>query len=135
VADLLKIDIEGAEMQIFEGDDLDIFKHIKQISVEFHAFIYPEQRRRVKKIISQMKRNGFYCIDFSATWKDVLFINRSMVRITFREKAALLSHKYATGLPALSRKIYSEGLGTVTKKIIARRLSRRSRRCPTCPAE
>jgi hypothetical protein len=95
--------------------------------VEFHAFIYPEQRSRVRNIISKMNKSGFYSIDFSATWKDVLFINQSRIKIGFWEKAALLHHKYAIGLPALMRKICTEGLGTVTQKIIARRFSRRGR--------
>lgn len=124
VADLLKIDIEGAELCIFEGIDFDVLQTMKQISVEFHAFIHPEQRPRVKKIISKMKESNFYYIDFSATWKDVLFINQSLVKIKFWEKAALLCRKYSIGLPALLGKIYTEGLGTVIKKIIARRFSR-----------
>ena len=127
-ADLLKIDIEGAELAIFEGEDFDVLPRMKQISVEFHAFLYPEQRPRVKNIISKMNKSGFYSIDFSATWKDVLFVNKSMISIGFWEKLALLHHKYATGLPALLRKIYADGLGAVIKKIIARRFSRRGHR-------
>ena len=122
--DLLKIDIEGAELEIFEGPDFQILKEAKQITVEFHAFLDPLQRPRVKKIISRMKSSGFYCIDFSATWKDVLFVNQSLVKLAVREKVALLYHKYTCGVPALIRKFYREDLGTVTRKIISRKYSR-----------
>ena len=131
-ADLLKIDIEGAELQIFEGEDFDVLRNMRQISVEFHAFVHPEQRARVKNIISRMRKIGFYSIDFSATWKDVLFINPWMVKLRLWDKAALSYYKYATGLPALLKKIFAEGPGTVAKKIIARRFSRPDRGRAPC---
>lgn len=124
--DLLKIDIEGAELEIFEGPDSDTLQNIKQISVEFHAFLDPAQRPRVQNIMSRMRERGFYCTDFSATWKDVLLLNEALLKISLQEKIALHYHKYAVGVPALLRKVYSEGPSKVTKKIIARRYSRSS---------
>jgi FkbM family methyltransferase len=123
--DLLKIDIEGAELPLFEGDDFESLRKVRQISVEFHTFLDPGQRPRVKQTIAKMKKSGFYCIDFSATWKDVLFVNQSAAKLVCRDKAALAWRKYAVGIPALARKIGAEGLGTVTRKVIARRYARR----------
>jgi FkbM family methyltransferase len=122
--DLLKIDIEGDELQLFEGDDFTALLEVEQITVEFHAFLDPAQRPRVKRIISRMRRGGFHCIDFSATWKDVLFINERLVKLGPGEKIGLAYRKYATGLPALFRKIRSEGGRTVARKVIARRFAR-----------
>jgi FkbM family methyltransferase len=119
--DLLKMDIEGAELAIFEGDDFNVLPQMKQISVEFHAFLDVSQRPRVKEIIYRMTKNGFYCVDFSATWKDVLFLNQAMMPLSRRDKIALSYRKYALGFPALFEKIHREGLGAVTRKIISRR--------------
>jgi hypothetical protein len=119
--DLLKMDIEGAELAIFEGDDFNVLSQIKQISVEFHAFLDVSQRPRVKDIISRMTKNGFYCMDFSATWKDVLFLNQAMMPLSRPDKIALSYRKYALGFPALFEKIHREGLGAVTRKIISHR--------------
>jgi FkbM family methyltransferase len=122
--DLLKIDIEGAELPLFEGDDFDALTEIRQISVEFHAFLDPAQRPRVKRTIARMRRNGFYCIDFSATWKDVLFVNQAAAGLSLRDKIALSSRKYGVGIPAFLRKIRAEGLRTVSRKVFARRYAR-----------
>ncbi len=74
--DLLKIDIEGAELQLFLSTSDDVFSSIKQISIEFHDFmdLYPSEE--VKKIINRFK-SGFYIIKFSRYYYyDVLFINK-----------------------------------------------------------
>lgn len=123
-ADLLKVDIEGAELALFEGHDFNSLLQVQQISVEFHAFLDPAQRPRVKRIIARMRQSGFHYIDFSGTWKDVLFINERSVKLRAVEKAGLAYRKYANGLPALVRKIRSEGSRTVARKIVARRFAR-----------
>lgn len=53
--DLLKVDCEGAEYEIFENIPDEFFSTIKKIHVEFHANTGLE----VKPIINKLERNGF----------------------------------------------------------------------------
>jgi FkbM family methyltransferase len=41
--DLLKIDIEGAELDLIEKTDPDDLLRCAQITIEFHSFVFPEQ--------------------------------------------------------------------------------------------
>jgi len=77
--DLLKVDIEGAELEMFELMKKDTFKKIKQVTVEFHDFIWPEMTPRVEKIKKHFKKNGFYCINFSLNNGDVLFVRKDVM--------------------------------------------------------
>ncbi len=75
--DLLKADIEGAEIALFDSTPDDVLRKIRQISVEFHDFI-PELKieEDVRRIKRRLRALGFYCIEWSRTNADVLFINR-----------------------------------------------------------
>ena len=73
--DLLKIDIEGAELELFEQTPSNFFTNIRQICVEFHVFLDPKQLPRVAKIIARMESFGFHCIDFTTNFQDVLMVN------------------------------------------------------------
>jgi FkbM family methyltransferase len=75
--DLLKLDIEGAEIDLFEACRDDELKEIRQITVEFHEFIYPEQHDAVLRIQNRLAHIGFYVIPFRRDRSDVLFVNRS----------------------------------------------------------
>lgn len=75
--DILKIDIEGAEIALFDSTQSSIIKGIKQITVEFHDFIESfKLKRDVERVIKYLKQLGFYCINFSPHGHyDILFIN------------------------------------------------------------
>lgn len=78
--DLLKMDIEGAEIDVFHGMDDELLKSITQITVEFHDFI-PEMNMEqdVLKVIQRLKSIGFACIVFSRkSHFDVLFLNTAI---------------------------------------------------------
>lgn len=78
--DLLKVDIEGAEIEMFETTPAEILKNINQITVEFHDFLWPELRSNVEKIKNKIINLGFYCISFSIKNNgDVLFINKNLI--------------------------------------------------------
>lgn len=77
--DLLKVDIEGAEMDLLESLSDEALLQIQQLTIEFHDFI-PEFncRDKVREVIRRMERIGFYCINFSLRHHvDVLFINKA----------------------------------------------------------
>ena len=95
--DLLKIDIEGAEIDLFESVEPSIFAHTKQICVEFHAFLHPEHLPAMRRIIPRMQAAGFYCCDFSTKYLDVLFANKKLEHISKMDEAQIIGHKYFTG--------------------------------------
>lgn len=73
--DLLKVDIEGAEIDLFQSMDDDTISKIKQLTVEFHDFAFPISKE-VEAIKIRLKSLGFTCIVFSRQNNgDVLFIN------------------------------------------------------------
>lgn len=78
--DLLKIDIEGAEIELFESIKKEILDRIDQITVEFHDFLWPELKPRVEAIKKKLTRGGYYCIPFSLTNNgDVLFVKKGLI--------------------------------------------------------
>jgi FkbM family methyltransferase len=75
--DLMKVDIEGAEVPMFEAATGAQLSQFTQISVEFHEFIYPELGERVRRIKKKLAGHGFWVVDFSRSNIDVLFVNRT----------------------------------------------------------
>ena len=78
--DLLKVDIEGAEVALFETLSDETLARIRQITIEFHDFM-PEvmSQQQVARIRQQLHNAGFRCL----SWKmrsnfDVLFIRREL---------------------------------------------------------
>jgi FkbM family methyltransferase len=76
--DLLKVDIEGAELDVLDSIDDETLCRIRQITVEFHDFIYPDTAGRVDSIRQHLRATGFHDICFSLDNSDVLFINRNL---------------------------------------------------------
>lgn len=84
--DLLKLDIEGAEIDVLHDSPESILKQIRQITVEFHSA--PEfgfdLKRRVEETMTRLAACGFIAMDFSAgTRKDVLFLNSAFFNISW----------------------------------------------------
>ena len=81
IIDLVKMDIEGAEIGVIKSIDPEVLKDIKQITIEFHDFIKggSVSRRDVLDICNILKAAGFSMIKFSPrSYKDVLFLNRTV---------------------------------------------------------
>ena len=53
--DLVKIDCEGAEKEIFEHADPKVFSKIKRFSIEYHEFVVPGIRNQ---IVNLLKKHG-----------------------------------------------------------------------------
>ncbi len=77
--DLLKMDIEGAEIDLLKSIDDGTLRMIRQITVEFHDFLpYFDQAADIVLIKKRLKSLGFVCIKYSMSCHaDVLFINRN----------------------------------------------------------
>jgi len=97
--DILKADIEGAEMEMFASvSDKTILK-AKQITIEFHTFIDRTMRGGVEAVKKRLKRLGFFYLTFPVSWSnendcDVLFINKNKIKLTFKEKIYIFILKY-----------------------------------------
>ena len=82
--DLLKMDIEGAEIVLLEATSDVTLASLTQLTIEFHEFVpglvSPQQ---VQKIKERLQSLGFYAIQFSRTLNtDVLFINKRRSNIS-----------------------------------------------------
>jgi FkbM family methyltransferase len=75
--DLMKVDVEGAELEMFESALASDLERIALITIEFHDSMYPEHRPRVEAIKRWLQSIGFRVINFSLDNTDVLFINRA----------------------------------------------------------
>ncbi|HER26118.1 MAG TPA: FkbM family methyltransferase [Rhodospirillales bacterium] len=81
--DLLKVDIEGAEIDMFDSTPDRILCKIGQITIEFHDFVSPEMGPHIERIKARLKDLGFTCIVFTRNFHgDVLFINRNLVPLS-----------------------------------------------------
>ncbi len=81
--DLLKVDIEGAEIDMFTSVSAKELRRFAQITVEFHDFLYPELHTRVEKTKRELVSAGFYCVPFSLNNGDVLFVRNDMISLVF----------------------------------------------------
>lgn len=80
--DLLKLDIEGAELDVLERASPEFLALVDQITCEFHDFLDPTHIPRIKAVLSRMKRLGFTVIRMSYwTFGDVIMINRKTVSL------------------------------------------------------
>jgi FkbM family methyltransferase len=77
--DLLKVDIEGAELDLFASLQVENLHMIKQVTIEFHDFLWPEMHEQVESLKRKLISGGFYCIPFSLNNGDVLFIRQELI--------------------------------------------------------
>ena len=73
-ADLLKLDIEGAEIDLVETATDEELRAFNQITVEFHDFLWPDLAASVGVVKRRMENAGFRRINFSLDNTDVLFV-------------------------------------------------------------
>jgi FkbM family methyltransferase len=83
---LLKVDIEGAELDMLLDSPAELLQRFEQITVEFHDYWYPELRERTERAKARLRSLGFHMIRFTPNNKDVLFINGSSLPLNGAEK-------------------------------------------------
>ena len=91
--DLIKMDIEGAELDVLERIPPGALARVRQLTVEFHQFISPESRARIEAIKKRFYSLGFWVVDFSRTNYDVLFVHLN-ARPRLHMRAWILGEKY-----------------------------------------
>lgn len=95
---LLKCDIEGAELAMFNAATDGELSSVEQISVEFHDFLDPTQRPLVDAIIARLRGLSFWGLDFSRNRMDMLFVNQRLLRLKKTQQVQLYLTKYSRGI-------------------------------------
>ena len=83
VPDLLKLDVEGSELEVLRACDDELLAGIKQITVEFHDFNGVVSAADVQDTLARFRRLGFSTLRMP--WRfhcDVLMINRRLTDFT-----------------------------------------------------
>lgn len=102
IADLLKIDIEGAELDVLANAPADLLMRCRQITCEFHNFLDPSLTPRVREVSERLKALGFIKMTFSLDDTDTLFVRPSLVGLR-RFDLALASAAFKYGRGTLRR--------------------------------
>lgn len=111
--DLIKMDIEGAELDVLESISERLLKQTKQITVEFHDFLNVADLPRIKRVVDRLKSLGFYFLKVSKhTWGDCLFLNQRLLNV-----------KASTKLSLAMRGKYIPGMGRVLNRLLNRKPS------------
>ena len=74
--DLLKMDIEGSEIDLILHTPIEILKQIGQITVEFHDFCNFSTAAQVNDAIAHLRNAGFCGIQFSADNNNWCFVRK-----------------------------------------------------------
>ena len=80
---LLKFDIEGAEIEVFSSCPDVFLQSIDQITVEFHEWVGVSTKLEVENVVRRLRALGFYVFKMTRIdYSDVLFVNhRRMSRV------------------------------------------------------
>lgn len=57
--DLVKIDIEGAEFEVFENTSLETLKRVDSYLIEFHSFYFTDGNEKEAKLMSKLAKAGY----------------------------------------------------------------------------
>jgi FkbM family methyltransferase len=79
--DLLKLDIEGSEIEFIDAMSDAQLTTIGQIAVEFHDFIPLYSRSEVRRILQRLRKLGFCNMSPNYGTYDVLLVNRHRVKV------------------------------------------------------
>lgn len=104
--DVLKLDIEGAEVEVLASLSKNRLNRIAQISVEYHDFCGFVSPAAVDRSVERLRNSGFDYFRFSySTRGDVLFVNRRYCRIGAAKKLELLTrHRAQLAIKKAARK-------------------------------
>lgn len=109
---LLKLDIEGAELEVLEKMSSGILAEIDQITVEFHDFINHGDVPRIKAIISRLEQCGFLVFKVSYfDYSDVVCLNSRVYSMGGVSRMIFLfKYRYLPGVKRFVKRKLS-GLG------------------------
>jgi FkbM family methyltransferase len=93
VIDIVKIDIEGAEIELIKSLSKIQLSNIKQITVEFHDWLNPDLHLETVKAIKKIIGNDFKAFTDapSHSWPvEMIFINKNYHKFSFFQKLFIL---------------------------------------------
>jgi FkbM family methyltransferase len=99
--DLLKVDIEGAEIAMLRSMNDEDLDRIVQISVEFHDFCGLVRAAEIQEARTRLERAGFEGMRFGRSNMNWLFVRRSAV--------GSLPRLYLKHFVRRARRVYHEG--------------------------
>jgi FkbM family methyltransferase len=100
--DLLKLDIEGAEIEVLSMLPVQFLETVGQITVEFHDFLQSSEVPRIQQVIERMRQCGFYYVKFTYyDYSNCLFINSRLHPVSYSSKISILIKKYLFGIKRL----------------------------------
>jgi FkbM family methyltransferase len=103
--DLLKLDIEGAELDVLERASAEFLGSVAQITCEFHDFLDSAHVPRIEAVSRRMEQLGFRVIRMSHwTYGDVLMLNRKFITIGPWTRIRIAFQKYLTGVNRMARR-------------------------------
>jgi FkbM family methyltransferase len=104
-AALVKMDIEGAELDVLETAAPETLARFDQLTVEFHDFLVPEWRQRVDAIDRRLRRLGFHGLRVSRDRSDILYVNLAVHPLGRLTRLWLtLRYRYLWGAARVVRK-------------------------------
>lgn len=95
--DLLKLDIEGAEIGVINDTPAAVFAGMGQICAEYHAFLDPTQKAAAMGCVARVEAAGFAGFDFSMNLGNVLFVNRTRRAPDLVDRVNFAWTKYYSG--------------------------------------
>jgi FkbM family methyltransferase len=99
---LIKMDIEGAEVEVLDSLTDDFLISIPSLTVEFHDFCKLTPSDVVERIATRLERLGFYYLRMSGIGhQDTLFVNRQCT--TFGRSDDLVTRYFARNIRGLQR--------------------------------
>lgn len=102
---LLKVDIEGSELDLFESLSDAEYADIEQITVEFHDFLDPTHLPRISAILERMRKLAFHVINISLRHHaDVLCINMKSLPLSAIARAQLQVSKLTQAFVRIPRR-------------------------------
>jgi FkbM family methyltransferase len=107
---LLKIDIEGSEIEVLTSATEVILGEIEQIAVEFHDFIIKDEiyLSKMNKILTKLKNLNFDIVQISINdYREILCINKSQVELSLESKFRIkVIHPFLKSLKKLHTKLH-----------------------------
>ncbi len=83
---LIKMDIEGAEIDVLDSCTDEFLSAVPQLSIEFHDFCGMVSGAEVRRVVQRLERLGFFYVRMSGVGnQDTVFINKKLCNISMLE--------------------------------------------------
>jgi FkbM family methyltransferase len=105
--DLLKLDIEGAEVDVLNKSATETLRRCRQITCEFHDFLDRSDRPRISRLLQALSEHFVVvCMSFF-TYGDVLMVNRAAIRDCAGAHRQMLGYKFGSATSRLATRVAS----------------------------